>query len=235
MKTKIIGVIGNPEIDNEGYPLTALYNEYKNVIVDNDCIPFMICPLSNIDYFNTETDEVPELTDKEKKMYKSMVDICDGILVQGAYKLYNYDEFIVRYALKKNMPILGICAGMQLLANIDNGYDCLNLIDGEINHQQLNKEYVHNIRIINNTLLSNIVGNNTIKVNSRHKYKISGVNKFKISAISEDGIIEGIELPEKLFVLGVQWHPEKLYDKDEYSKKIIKEFIKKVTEYSMCK
>lgn len=231
MRKLIIGVIGNPQIDSEGYPLTALYNEYKNVLIDNNAIPFIICPLSNIDYFNTDTGLEPEITDKEKEMYKEMVDMCDGLLIQGAYKLYNFDEYIVRYALSKDMPILGICAGMQLLASIDNNEDSLVFIDTK-NHNDIYNDYVHDVSIKDNSLLHSIINTNRLKVNSRHKYKIDKVNKFVVSATSDDNIIEAIELPNKLFVLGLQWHPEKLYYKDESSKLIIKYFIQKVGEYA---
>ena len=231
MKKIIIGIIGNPQIDSEGYPLTAIYNEYKNVLVDNDVIPFMICPLSNIDYYNTIQGLETDITKKEKELYREMVDMCDGLLIQGAYKLYNFDEYIVRYALSKDMPILGICAGMQLLASIDNDKDSLVFIDTK-NHNIINKDYVHDIIIKEKTLLHSIVNTDRLKVNSRHKYKIDKVNKFIVSARSEDGIIEAIELLDKLFVLGVQWHPEKLYYKDESSKLIIKYFIKMVNEYA---
>lgn len=231
MRKLIIGVIANPQIDSEGYPLTALYNEYKNVLIDNEVIPFMICPLSNIDYFNTDDGLEPNITDKEKELYKEMVDMCDGLLIQGAYKLYNFDEYIVRYALSKDVPILGICAGMQLLASIDNNEDSLVFINTK-NHNDIYNDYVHDISIKDNSLLHSIINTNRLKVNSRHKYKIDKVNKFVVSATSDDNIIEAIELPNKLFVLGLQWHPEKLYYKDESSKLIIKYFIQKVGEYA---
>lgn len=53
-----------------------------------------------------------------------------------------------------------------------------------------------------------------MKVNSRHKYEIINVNNAIVSARSDDGIIEAIEFPNKRFTMGVQWHPEDLYETD---------------------
>ena len=76
-----------------------------------------------------------------------------------------------------------------------------------------------------NTLLSKIINQDIIDVNSQHRYHITKVNNFKVSAYSEDGLIEAIELPNKKFVMGVQWHPEKMIKYDEYANKIFEKFI----------
>ena len=51
------------------------------------------------------------------------------------------------------------------------------------------------------------------------------LSKFEVSAYSEDGIIEAVELKDRLFVMGLQWHPESIYDHDNNSKKIFSNFI----------
>jgi len=76
---------------------------------------------------------------------------------------------------------------------------------------------------INNVNL--IISSSNIKVNSRHRYAITKVNNFIISSTSEDGVIESIESKDKTFVIGVQWHPEKLIDIDEPSNKLFDRFI----------
>ena len=83
--------------------------------------------------------------------------------------------------------------------------------------------------------MSSIITEVTILVNSKHRYHVTETNKFKVSAYSEDGLIEAIEMPNKKFVLGVQWHPEKMYYYDENADKIFKRFVKEVNNYSKVK
>lgn len=221
----IIGILGVPTYDEENESVIALYNDYKNAVVKGGCIPFMICPLLSIDYYGTKMSNIPELTDEEKVIYKEMIEMCNGLIIPGGYRMYEFDKYVVNYAIKKDIPILGICMGMQLLATIDNDSRCLEINETNINHKQRNQKYVHKVKILEDTLLNDIIGKKEINVNSRHRYHVSKVNNFTISAYSEDNLIEAIELKDKKFVMGVQWHPEKMIDFDESAKKIFDEFI----------
>lgn len=222
----IIGILGIPLYDNEKSNIIALYSDCKNAVVEKNCIPFMIFPLLNIDYYGTKLSEIPALTDKEKEIYREMVDMCDGIIMPGGYRMYNFDEYVLKYAIDKDIPVLGICMGMQLLANIDNRTYCLEVNETEINHKQPNEKYIHRVKILDNTILSTIIKEKEIKVNSNHRFHISKVNKLKISAYSEDGLIEAIEMPNKKFVVGVQWHPEKLIEFDNNANQLFDAFVK---------
>lgn len=224
----IIGIIGVPTHDFEDYSVIALYNDYKNAIIKNKCIPFMILPILDIDYHETKLDDIPKLSDSEKEMYIEMINICDGIIIPGGNKIYEYCKFITEYAIKKDIPVLGICLGMQLLASIDN--NCYSLIKNqtEIEHQQKNNKYVHKVKILNNTILKDILKKDIINVNSNHQYHVEKVNNFRISAYSEDGLIEAIECPNKRFVVGIQWHPERMITYDEDANKLFNAFIKEV-------
>ena len=224
-KKAIIGVIGVPEHNDEGDPLIGLYKDYKNAIITSGGFPFMIPPLLDIDYYSTRLRDVPELTEDEKKTYREMIDMCDGIIMQGGYRIYNYCEYILNYAIEKDIPVLGVCMGMQLLAKIDNGDYCLEENDTDINHRQPRVDYVHNVNILEGTMLKDIVKEEEIKVNSKHRFHVKGVNNFRISAYSEDGLIEGIELPGKKFVIGVQWHPEKMINYDPAAHRLFARFI----------
>lgn len=226
---KIIGILGRPTTDFEDDKQIAVLDDYRRAVIKKGCIPFIICPLADINYVNQKQKNIPDITENEKSTYREMVDMCDGILITGGYSWYNYDEFITKYAIEKNKPVLGICMGMQLLASIDNEDNCLkqNLLISDFNHRQPNIKYVHDVTIKKDTYLSNIIKKDNIKVNSKHNYHISKVNNFVISAYSSDGIPEAIELPGKKFVIGVQWHPEKMLEYDEFANKIFDEFISK--------
>lgn len=221
----VIGVLGVPTHDDEGDSLIAIYNGVKNALVNKECIPFIICPLLGIDYSDTKLSDIPNLTDKEKEIYREMIDICDGIIIPGGYRIYNFYEYVVKIAIEKNIPVLGTCLGMQVLAKVDNGFNCLEKNETNINHVQKGVKYVHKVKILNDTLLKDIINKDEIEVNSKHNYHVSKVNNFKVSAYSEDGLIEAIELPGKDFVVGVQWHPEKMIDYDDDANKLFDWFI----------
>jgi gamma-glutamyl-gamma-aminobutyrate hydrolase PuuD len=72
-----------------------------------------------------------------------------------------------------------------------------------------------------------------IWVNSYHHQAINRLSpKFQATAISEDGLIEGIYMPAHKFILGVQWHPEFSYETDDNSKKLIRTFVTSISTTS---
>ena len=151
--------------------------------------------------------------------------IFDGFIFPGGYSWENLDEKILKYAFDNDIPALGICAGMQLIASMDKFGNVLdNCIAIVNNHHQRKDEYVHEITI-NKGILLDILGSNKIMVNSRHNDTVYLNDNFIVDAKSPDNIIEAVHIPNKTFILGLQWHPEDLHD--EYSEKIFKYFIEK--------
>ena len=151
--------------------------------------------------------------------------IFDGFIFPGGYSWENLDEKILKYAFDNDIPALGICAGMQLIASMDKFGNVLdNCIAIGNNHHQSKDEYVHEITI-NKGILLDILGSNKIMVNSRHNDTVNLNDNFLVDAKSRDNIIEAVHIPNKTFILGLQWHPEDLHD--EYSEKIFKYFIEK--------
>lgn len=128
---------------------------------------------------------------------------------------------LARAALEKDLPILGICRGAQVL-NIALGgdiYQDISLKKGlTLEHMQKAPRYhpFHDINILEDTLLARIFqGRKTIRVNSFHHQAIKKVAAgCRVNAQASDGIIEGIESTVHFFALGVQWHPEALAAKE---------------------
>lgn len=160
------------------------------ILEENEVLPIIIPNIDDISYY---------------------LDICDGFIVPGGITWNDVDVNIIKYVFKNDKPLLGICAGMQALANIDTFVD--NTIKVE-NHNVPNEEYVHEISI-NDGILKSILNKNKIKVNSRHNYQVEPKDYFKIDAVSDDGVIEAISFSEFKFMVGLQWHPEDMNDDDQ--------------------
>lgn len=227
MTKPIIGIIGRVATSKSGDNTICSWEEIRLSVVKSGGIPILLLPTN--DFLYNKIDDISLLTNQEKEDLYSIVDLCDGLIFPGGLDWFEFDTIIYKYALDKNIPILGICVGMQMMACVDK-YDTFKDLtipnNTLINHQEKNKKYVHSIEIIENTLLFNIVKEKKTDVNSRHNYHIDGVKNFIISAYSSDGIIEAIEYPNKKFVLGLQWHPESMLDYDNYANEIFGYFLK---------
>lgn len=226
----VIGIVGRTNKIKDNKYNIFVNDNHRRAVIESGGIPISILPTQNVKYekINNEKENNP-LSEEEQEDIVRVIKKCDGIILQGGCYSYYYDEFIARYCIEHDIPILGTCMGMQVLAAVDcktSRMKNVTFIKSNINHKQLKTNYVHSININKNTLLYNIIGKEKIKVNSRHMYKIINVNSAIVSAESEDGIIEAIEFPNKKFALGVQWHPEDLFDIDENMLKIFKMLIK---------
>ncbi|HEY6335626.1 MAG TPA: gamma-glutamyl-gamma-aminobutyrate hydrolase family protein [Alphaproteobacteria bacterium] len=127
-----------------------------------------------------------------------------------------FELAILKGALKRDMPVLGICGGQQLLNVVLGGTLIQHIpeeVDNALAHEQPNPrtEPGHVVRVVKGTLLHRITGSDALEVNSAHHQAAKDIGRDVIvNATAEDGIIEGIEHPSYRFCLGVQWHPEYL-------------------------
>ncbi len=121
---------------------------------------------------------------------------------------------IARTALVRDLPVLGICGGQQLLNVVLGGTLIQHIpeeVPGALAHEQPNPrtEAGHRVKIITGTLLHRICGVGELEVNSAHHQAVKTVGDGVIvDALAPDGVIEGIEDPRYRYCLGVQWHPE---------------------------
>ena len=125
-----------------------------------------------------------------------------------------FELAVTRGAIERDMPVLGICGGQQLLHVVLGGQLIQHIPDevtGALAHEQPNPrdEPGHSVAVTPGTLLHRIVGRDSLDVNSAHHQAAKGEpSGVKINAVAPDGVIEGIEATNKTFCLGVQWHPE---------------------------
>lgn len=218
----IIGIIARPDKVEE-FNILSVFESYRKAIIKSGGIPILILPPQDVDYIKYSPSDLPNLTLEEKNLMISQIKLCNGILLPGGLKRYEYDRFITEYCLDENIPVLGICLGMQLLAT-HILRDTLEFTDKNFNHYKPGADSVHPVNIDRNSKLFQIIGREEILVNSRHKYKVTDIGNFEVAGISQDGIIEAIEDKNKTFAIGVQWHPEDLMHTSD-SQKLFKSFI----------
>ena len=138
----------------------------------------------------------------------------------------------VRAALARDVPVLGICGGQQLLAVAFGGTLVQHIPDevpGSLAHEQPNPrtEPGHTVALTPGTLLAGIVGVPRMAVNSAHHQAVATPGQGIVNAVAPDGVVEGIEHPGHRFALGVQWHPE--YAVDPRDPAIFRAFVEAST------
>lgn len=126
---------------------------------------------------------------------------------------------LVRQALQADLPLLGICRGLQVL-NVALGGTLFTDIPAQfpttLQHNNLStlrpRDFIaHQVTVLPGSRLSMILKLTQLDVNSRHHQAVKDVAEgMLVSARAVDGLIEALEIPGKRFVLGVQWHPENL-------------------------
>ncbi len=171
--------------------------------------------------------------------FEEVCELCDGLIIPGSSTKVNpsyygeepmnpppvYDEFaldlkLMDYFIKREKPILGICAGHQAL-NIYFG-GTIGRIPGNDPH----KNVTHLIKIKEDSFVYDAFGCESVTVNSHHVLEIKKLGRgLDVVATSEEGIIEAVENKEKK-IFATQWHPERCFEGGNSSeKKIFENFL----------
>lgn len=195
------------------------------------------------------------LTDSEE-VIKSAAELCDGLLLTGGQDVspdvYNRERLsccgelcpardreealLLDLFLKNDLPVLGICRGIQFLNAHLGGtlYQDLKTQYGDTVEHRMSPPYdrsIHTVSLVKGTPLHSLLGTDEISVNSYHHQAVKRLAKpLCESALSCDGLIEGVFMPDKKFVWAIQWHPEFSYKKDDTSIKILKAFVDAAAE-----
>ena len=244
----IIAITGN-FVDGE----TRIADRYYKSIVKAGGIPFIMPPLADKDVIINTLDRV------------------DGLLLTGggdvnplwvgeepspSLRSINRERdeaelLTVSLAYNRNIPILGICRGIQVLASalggtvdqdIAEAFSASHSVNnsGQTQHALIKhsqdadrNEPTHTVKISKDTTLYSIYNTEYLAVNSMHHQAVrSGGKRFNVSAIAPDGVIEAIESNEFKPSMGVQWHPEWL---EESGKNLFSWLVKSASEFSDAK
>ena len=185
---------------------------------------------------------LPCLEDRDTN--ESLMEMIDGLLIPGGVdadprffggvphaKIGTVDpeKDLLEIALidgcsAAGKPVLGLCRGIQMIAIAFGGeiyQDLASEKPGAFNHMQNSPMTFpsHDVQIETGTLLYELMGNQqVVPTNSSHHQAVNEIpEQFTISGRTSDGVIEGLEHEDGL-LLGVQWHPERTYDRDPWSR-----------------
>lgn len=213
------------------YPWYALRQNYCDAILAAGGVPILIpYALQHIECYLDRVAGVlipGGVADVDPTFYKETIRHEKTLVdpVRGTF-----DHALLQGVLKRGLPFLGICAGMQMLNVALGGTLHQHLPDvfgHEINHNQTLPKHLpsHSIHIEPDTLLHSIAQTSVAMVNSTHHQGVKELgNGLIASAYSVDGVIEAIEKKEHRFCMGVEWHPE--YQTTDLDQNIFKHFIK---------
>jgi putative glutamine amidotransferase len=126
-----------------------------------------------------------------------------------------FEIALTRAAIERDLPLLGICRGMQLI-NVALGGTLNQHLPEHLGHEQHRRVIgtfdgsEHDVEVIDGTLAMNVIGAGVHGTKSHHHQGIERLGEgLRVGARSPlDGLVEAVELPDRSFVLGVQWHPE---------------------------
>jgi putative glutamine amidotransferase len=192
----------------------------------------------------------------------TLLDSVDGLLIPGGLDIHSRrfgevlhptvklheerDDFemaVVQEAVKRDIPVLAICRGAQIL-NVALGGSLWQDLPGQA------KEYMkaygmppqehwhdpasepaHSILIKKASTLFKIQGSESLQVNTHHHQALKAIaSGIVVTATAPDGVVEAVELPGKRFVLGLQWHPECLFKEYPEHFKPFKTFVEAISK-----
>ncbi len=201
----------------------------------------------------------PDDVSKVDQLAQDYVQLIDGLMLPGGpdvdptfygeephpkigMTLYQKDRFeiaLIKAALAADKPIFGICRGIQIM-NVAMGGTLYQDLESQypelkIQHPQatLGQFATHHVELTAGSKLAKLYGQSTIKVNSRHHQAVKAVGKgLKVTAVAPDGVVEGMESTDTDLFLGVQWHPENMWQQEDPQQLVVfQDFLDRIAAH----
>lgn len=149
------------------------------------------------------------------------------------------DLLVLKQIEERALPLFAICFGMQVL-NVSRGGTLIQDIESQypnaIKHEQgkPRDRHSHSVRLLGESRLAQLTKGDSAPVNSHHHQAIETVGRELVAtAWSPDGLVEAVEDPRSdRFVLGVQWHPELGWERDQFARALFDRFVSEATEFA---
>lgn len=238
MTMPLIGISGSM---NDAEKQVFLVRAYMQALLQAGGVPVMLSP------------------DMKDSALTACLDHLDGLLLAGGGDIIparfgeepipelgettpvrdDFELTLLPMAMERQMPVLGICRGVQVM-NVALGGTLYQDLPAQYHsdpipllpHKQ-EKPYecpTHAIQVNPVSLLYRLIGQETVQVNSMHHQSAKAIApSLRITASATDGVVEALEHPDLPFFLGVQWHPERLTD--TASQQLFKGFISAAIAY----
>ena len=177
---------------------------------------------------------LPGGADVEPRRYGAVArDDCNLDLMP---ELDEVELTLTRWAIADGLPVLAICRGIQVLNVACEGTLWQDLNVEGATHEQHYREprdlLVHGLEVEPGTLLARTLGETHLRVNSLHHQAIRDLGpSLQAVAHSPDGLVEGVELPDREFVLGIQCHPEELSRKEKWAARLFAGLVEAAGRY----
>jgi putative glutamine amidotransferase len=219
------------EARTPGRPMHVLYDDYVQAVVEAGGIPILlpapargetVCPSAAILHGllipGSPADVDPALYGEEPHPRLGPVNP----------RRTQFEIALAQQALARGLPVFGICGGAQVL-NVALGGSLYQDLAAQVPKAYKHTgspEPAHTVDIVPGSRLAAIMQMAESRVNSLHHQAIKVPGQgLRVSASARDGVIEAVEMPERPFVIGVQWHPEQLFTRDAAARRLFAAFV----------
>lgn len=220
MKKPIIGIVNKSVLDDEGRNSFFANSNICEKVIINGGIPITLNNTMLKEYDEKIENIIVQNIDDN---IRQQIELCDGIILQGGINYATYEVKIAKYLIDKNIPVLGICAGMNCLIKAGGG-EFTRDTNRNLHNNKYNNLKAHKVSINQKSILYDILREKDLYVNSVHTRTSINTGIYEPVAYSQDGLVEAVELKSKKFNLGIQWHPEQ-FDEEDINNNIFKVFI----------